>query len=84
MPVVALAALGAIVAIPALSSSLLHAAGSERFASVIVHRGDTLWTLAESHTPAGGSIQETIDTILAVNQLDGAAVVPGQQIRIPR
>ena len=44
MPAIALAALGALVAFPALSSSRLYAAGPERFATVAVHRGDTLWS----------------------------------------
>jgi len=84
MPAVALVALGALVAIPTLSSSRLYAAGPEQFASVTVHRGDTVWTLAESRTPAGGNVQETVDTILAANHLETATVVPGQRIKIPR
>ena len=84
MPAVALAALGAIVAVPALSSSRLYAAGPERFTSVTVQPGDTLWTLAQRRTPADGDVQETIDTIVAVNHLKGAVIVPGEHIKIPR
>lgn len=84
MPAVALALLGAIVTIPALSSSRLYAAPPERFGTVTVQRGDSLWALAERRTPAGGSVQDTIDTILAANHLDSATIVPGQQIKIPR
>ena len=84
MPAIALAALGALVAFPALSSSRLYAAGPEHFSSVAVHRGDTLWSLAENRTPAGGNIQDTVDTIIAVNHLNGATVLPGQLLKIPR
>ena len=84
MPLVALVALGAVTAIPALSSHLLYAASSERFASVTVRSGDTLWTLAERRTAPGDSVQDTIDTIRAVNHLGSAALAPGQRIRIPR
>lgn len=84
MPAVALAALGAIVAIPALSSSRLYAAAPERFATVTVRAGDTLWSLAERRTPNGGDVEQTVDTIVAVNHLDGVAIVPGERIKIPR
>jgi predicted Zn-dependent protease len=84
MPALALAALGVLVAFPALSSSRLYAAGPERFSTVSVHRGDTLWSLAENRTPAGGNVQDTVDTIIAVNHLDGATVIPGQHLKIPR
>src|ERR1700686_213470 len=84
MPAVALALLGAIVTIPALSSSRLYAAVPERFGTVTVQRGDSLGALAERPPPAGGSVQDTLDTIVAANHLDSATIVPGQQIKIPR
>ena len=83
MPAVALAALGALVAVPALSSSRFYAAGPQRFVTVTVHRGDTMWTLASGRTPSGGNVQDTVDTILAANHLDSAVVVPGQHLKIP-
>ena len=84
MPALALAALGAIVAIPALSGSRLYAAGPERFTTVTVRAGDTLWSLAERRTNSGADVQRTIDTIVAANHLDSATIVPGEQIKIPR
>jgi nucleoid-associated protein YgaU len=84
MPAVALAVLGAVVMIPALSSSRFYAAVPLRFATVTVQRGDSLWTIAERQTPAGSSPQDTLDVILAVNHLTGVAVFPGRRIRIPR
>jgi nucleoid-associated protein YgaU len=82
MPAIALAALSLIVALPTLSSMRLYAAGAERYAKVTVHPGDTLWSIAAAHD-AGGDIQQTIDTIDAVNHLHGAALQPGQKLRIP-
>lgn len=84
MPLVALAALAAVTAVPVLSSSLLHAAGQERLVSVTVQRGDTLWTLAEKRTAPGDSVQDTIDAIRAVNRLGSTVLAPGQRIKIPR
>jgi nucleoid-associated protein YgaU len=84
MPAIVLAALGALVTIPVVSSSTFYAASPERFATVVVHSGDNLWSLAEAKTPSDGSVQETVDKIVAANHLSGAAIVPGQKLRIPR
>ncbi len=84
MPAVALAALGALITIPTLSNARLYAAPPERFEMVTVHQGDTLWTIAEAHTPAGSDVEESIDTIVSANHLSGTTVYPGQTIRIPR
>ncbi len=84
MPALALAALGAIVTIPALSVSRLYAAAPEHFGIVTVQRGETLWGLAEQQTPPGGDVQATIDTIISLNHLDGATIVAGERLKIPR
>ena len=84
MPAVALASLGAIVAMPLLASPRLHAAEPEHFRSVIVARGQTLWTLAEDGTPADGNVQDTVDRIMSANHLASASVYPGQRLTIPR
>ena len=84
MPAVALAALGAVVAIPTLSSSRLYAAPPSRYAVVTVHRGDNLWSIAERVTPRGENVQDTVDTIAAANHIDDGDITPGQRIRIPR
>jgi len=82
-PALAMAALGALIAIPALSSSRLYAASPERFTTLTVQRGDSLWAVAEKYTPDGGNVQETIDEISAANHLSGATVITGQKLKIP-
>ncbi len=84
MPAVSLAALSALIAIPALSQARLYAAAPEHFANVTVQRGDTLWSIADRYTLVGGSVQDTVDRIMSVNALASAAVVPGQRLEIPR
>ncbi len=84
MPAVALAALGALVAIPALSESRLYAAAPASYAHVIVQHGDNLWTIADRFTPQSGNVQETVDRIEEANHLDTAVVTPGQKLRVPR
>lgn len=83
MPLIALAALSLMVALPTLSSTRLYAASTARYATVTVQPGDTLWSIASAHTGESNDIQETIDRISAVNHLNGATLQPGEHLRIP-
>jgi len=82
MPAIALTALALIVALPALSSVRLYAATTQRYATVTVRPGDTLWSIAASHA-RGADVQEAVDRISDVNHLDGGAIQPGERLRIP-
>ena len=84
MPMIALATLSLMVALPTLSSMHLYAASTEHFATVTVQPGETLWTIAASHTANDGDVQETVDKISSVNHLGSTSVLPGQHIRIPQ
>jgi predicted Zn-dependent protease len=84
MPAVALAALGALVALPALSQTRLYAAAPERFATVTVHAGQNLWSIADHYTPDGGNVQDTIDSIMSANDLTSSTVTVGEHLKIPR
>ncbi len=84
MPAIALAALSLVVAIPTLSSVRLYAASAQRYATVTVRPGDTLWSLAAAHGTAGTDVQETVDRITAENHLHAGALQPGQHLRIPQ
>lgn len=84
MPIITLAALSLMVTVPALSSMHLYAATPQHFATVIVHRGDTLWSIAAAHTGSGSDVQDTIDQISEVNHLRGASLAPGQRLRVPQ
>ncbi|HEV3156744.1 MAG TPA: LysM peptidoglycan-binding domain-containing protein [Candidatus Baltobacteraceae bacterium] len=83
MPAIALAALSALVALPTLSSSMLHAATPTHFARVTVQAGDALWSIAARYTKDGDSIDDTLDQIRAVNHLNSTTVRPGETLRIP-
>ena len=84
MPAVALAALSALITVPALSQARLYAAAPEHFTRVTVAPGDSLWALADRYTPSGDNVQETVDRIMAVNGLASSTVVPGEHLKIPR
>ncbi len=84
LPAVSLAALSALIAIPALSQSRLYAAAPEHFKTTTVVRGENLWTIADRYTASGENVQETIDSIKSVNGLTSSTVIPGQHLKIPR
>jgi LysM repeat protein len=83
MPAIALVALSLMVALPTLSSARLYAAGTQRYTTVTVGAGDTLWSIAAAHGRANADIQETIDGITEANHLSLASIQPGQHLRIP-
>lgn len=83
MPAIALAGLGLMVALPTLSSMRLYAASTERFATVTVHPGDTLWSIASAHAASGNDVQEVVDRIADVNHLHSGTIQPGEHLRIP-
>jgi nucleoid-associated protein YgaU len=62
----------------------VHAAPPVAYATVTVHHGDTLWSLAERRTAANGDVQATVDQIVATNHLGTAAISVGQKLRVPQ
>jgi LysM repeat protein len=83
MPAIALAALSLMVTLPALSNMHVYAATAQRYTTVTVQPGDTLWSIASAHTGASDDVQETIDRISEVNHLHAASILPGEHLRIP-
>ncbi|HVA36784.1 MAG TPA: LysM peptidoglycan-binding domain-containing protein [Candidatus Dormibacteraeota bacterium] len=83
-PLVTLTGLAVLFSTPYLVGSHLYAAPTPRYATVVVHRGDTLWQIAAARTGANGNIEDTVDGIAAANHLGlGAAILPGQRLRVP-
>ncbi len=83
MPLITLAALSAMVTVPALSGMHLYAAAPRHYATIIVRPGDTLWSIASARTATSNDVQETIDQITEVNHLGTGAITPGQRLRVP-
>jgi LysM repeat protein len=84
MPAITLAALSLMVALPTLSSMHLYAASAQRFTTVTVQPGDTLWSIASAHMSGSGDVQTTIDRISETNHLSASDLQPGQRLRIPQ
>jgi Tfp pilus assembly protein FimV len=72
-----------MVALPTLSGTRLYAASAERYVTVTVAPGDTIWSIAAHHTGDNGDVQETIDRIDAANHVDAGSLQAGQRLRIP-
>ncbi len=51
--------------------------------SVVVERGDTVWSIADRVTGPDRDVRAVVDAIEVLNDLEGAAVVPGQVLRLP-
>jgi LysM repeat protein len=83
MPAIALAALSLMVTLPALSNMHVYAATAQRYTTVTVQPGDTLWSIASAHTSASDDVQETIDRISEANHLSASSIQPGEHLRIP-
>ena len=52
------------------------------FVTVTVVSGDTLWSIAEQVAPTADP-RDVVDDIARLNALDGAPIVPGQELAIP-
>jgi LysM repeat protein len=83
MPAIALAALALMVALPTLSSMRLYAASAQRYTTVTVEPGDTLWGIAAAHAKPSADLQEVVDRISDANHLGAGAIQPGERLRIP-
>jgi hypothetical protein len=65
---------------PAGSSSASPNRATHR---IVVHQGDTLWSLAERFAPSGTDPRAYVDEIVALNGLDGG-LIEGARIRLPK
>lgn len=50
---------------------------------VKVRSGDSLWSIAEVHTPPGHDVRVTVDAIKTMNRIDGSVIRPGQRLDVP-
>ena len=48
-----------------------------------VRSGDSLWGIADEHTPDHRDVRNTVEAIKRVNGLDSSVIHPGQLLAIP-
>lgn len=54
------------------------------YASIMIERGDTLWSIASKHmTPGYDRVEEYIDEIRRLNHLSGDGIYAGEYLTIP-
>jgi nucleoid-associated protein YgaU len=80
-------ALAAGVGAAALVGDLVHGSGGNGLhlagqSSVVVHAGDTLWSIATS-VAGDDDVRGVVDRIREVNGLHGSDLVPGQVLVLP-
>ena len=51
--------------------------------SVKVFSGDSLWSLAQSHTPSGASVESVVSWIRDANNLTNSTIYAGQELLVP-
>ncbi len=51
--------------------------------SVVVERGDTVWSIADRVTGSDEDVRAVVAAIVALNDLEDSVVVPGQVLRVP-
>jgi nucleoid-associated protein YgaU len=59
-----------------------YAGSSNTGDRVVVHPGQTLWGIAESHYP-GTNVQQAVTEIESANHLNGAEIRPGEALYLP-
>jgi nucleoid-associated protein YgaU len=82
------AALAILVVLVSVGAYLVGGANSGQVAyvpsqAVTVHQGDTLWSIAEQHTPPGEDVRATLALIHDLNGLTGSVVHAGDTLWVP-
>jgi nucleoid-associated protein YgaU len=72
----------AAFAVPSLVADADPALELAGRSSVVVHSGDTLWSIAESIAPEADP-RAVVDALQEANDLTGAGLVPGQVLVLP-
>ncbi len=78
--VLVVAVVALVVAPQALAQGASAPAGSNTY---VVAEGETLWSIAQSITPASGDVRDTVATVKAMNLLESADIRPGDQLLVP-
>ena len=78
--VIVVAVVALVVAPQAFAQGGSAPSGSDTY---VVTQGETLWSIAQSITPASGDVRDTVETVKSMNLLDSANIQPGDQLLVP-
>ena len=73
---------GALVLL-VLLGNVVYGGSSGGTQTVTVAPGDSVWSIAASHSPDDADLRARVDDIVSINHLRGGSVVPGQALTIP-
>ena len=51
--------------------------------TVVVHQGDTLWSIAAERTEPGGDVRRTVALIRELNQMEEVGLMAGDTLWVP-
>lgn len=71
------------ISILAFTSISARGETNKQFISVHVNSGDTLWSIARTHSDETNDIREVVYNIQTENQLISSVIHPGQELLIP-
>ena len=78
-------ALATIAVAAALAHGVVHAAApAVPPRAVVVQPGDSLWSLGQRYAPAGTDLRRWVFEVERLNDLHHAALVAGEELRVPR
>lgn len=77
---IGLAVMALVVGPQAFAHDATEAGATDTY---VVSQGETLWSIAQSLTPAEDDVRETVSTIQSMNMLTSSAIMPGQQLLVP-
>lgn len=84
VPVRAIVIISLVVLAVFLLASAVQATGAPAATEDYqVRAGDTLWSIADEHTDAGGDVRSTVGMIRSLNQLEGSTIYAGQILELP-
>lgn len=71
-----------VLAVTVQTQAAMEADSGRERGSLVVARGDTLWSIAARHT-GGQRISTTVSEIAELNDLEGVRIEPGQRLLLP-
>lgn len=85
IPFIQVLSLVLVFALPVVWASQVYTSSPARYDRVIVHQGDTVWSLVERRAPAGSDVNELAYNVMSLNHIRAEQQLrPGQVLLLPR
>ena len=66
------------------TSRVQHALQDVSYQTIVVHSGDTLWSIAEAHAVHGCTTEELVTHIREINNIQDSCLGVGTRLEVPR